>query len=129
MELVGGRPSTPGIKRNAELNAQVISRKWYPSPRPAVDSTVSVVNGLHRANGSGEFQSGAITITAATRFLETLVMSHATLHDTETTATQLFSDGAREYVFTARTHEEGDPELVTFGGDDTTFNTDPVVTW
>jgi len=90
---------TPGIKDDQELNAQVISRRWYPLPKPAADSTVSIVNGLHRVNGTGEFQSGAITITSATRYIETLVMSDADEYETKTEAIQLFSDGAREFIF------------------------------
>jgi len=94
---------TPGSKDDQELNTQVISRRWYPSPKPSVDSTISVVNGLHRANGMEEFQSGAITITSATKYIETLVMSDVDEYETKTEAIQLFSDGAIEFIFEAWT--------------------------
>jgi len=100
-----GYPRTPGERDGQPLNSQVISRRWYPRPKPAVDSTISVVDGLHRTNTTPVFQSGAITVTAATRWIETLVMSHATEYETKTEATQLFSGGG-SVVFTAKTMED-----------------------
>lgn len=97
----GGKlPSTPGEETSQEFNVQVLSRRWYPSPKPAIGSTISVVGGLHSANG-GALQSGAITITAATRYLNVMVMSHATLYLESTEATVLW--GANSAVFTATT--------------------------
>jgi len=114
--LVGNYPSSPGSKSNQELNAQVISRRWYPRTKPAVGSTISVVNGLHCTNTTPTMQSGAITITAATRWIQTLVMSDADEYETATEATQLFSGGG-EYVFTATTEAAPPLEDVSFQGD------------
>jgi len=119
---VGGKNSgyatTPGSKSDQELNAQVISRRWYPRPKLAVGSTISVVNGLHCTNTTPVMQSGAITITAATRWIQTLVMSDADEYETETEATQLFSGGG-SVVFTATTRamNEDDHTFITDGGD------------
>jgi hypothetical protein len=96
--------TTPGAKYDQELNDQVLSRKWYPRPKPAVGSTISIVNGLHAANG-GTLQSGAITVDAATRYIQTMVMSDSDEYEAKTEATQLFSDGARSFVFEAWTRE------------------------
>jgi len=130
---VGGKNSgyqpTPGSKTGQELNQQITSRRWYPRPKPAVGSTISVVNGLHSTNTTPTMQSGAITITAATRWIQTLVMSDADEYETATEATQLFSGGG-SVIFTATT--KVDPATlsdVTFGGDSVTFDGDTAVMW
>jgi len=96
----GIRPDSPGLKANQALNAQVISRRWCPHPRPAPSTNVAIINGLYRLNGSGNFVSPGTTWGTA-KFIETLVMSDADENNKVTEATQLI--GGVEYIFTAIT--------------------------
>lgn len=51
----GGYPGSPGTKSGLELNAPVTSRKWRPSPKPASDAPVSVIDCIYRFDGEGAF--------------------------------------------------------------------------
>ena len=51
----GGLATSPGTKTGLELNAPVTSRKWRPSPKPASDAPVSVIDCIYRFDGEGEF--------------------------------------------------------------------------
>jgi hypothetical protein len=98
-----GFPSTPGIKVNQELNAQVRSRRWKPSPTPVSGATVSIINGLYRLDGTGDFVSPGTT-WGTSRYIETLVMSDSDEYEKNTTAIQLV--GGVEYNFVAQTKAE-----------------------
>jgi len=85
------------------ISPKVISRRWRPSPRPLSADNVSVIDGLYRLDGTGEFVSPGSQWGSA-RYIETLVMSDADEYETSTTATQIIA--GVEYVFTATTRAE-----------------------
>jgi hypothetical protein len=111
-----GYPPTPGTKTGQELNVQVLSRKWYMKPKPAIGVTISVVNGLHSVNG-GTLQSGAITIDANSRYLQTMVMSDADEYLKDSEATVLISGGGGSLVFTATTRADTVQAILAQDGD------------
>jgi len=119
--VVHGLARTPGSKYDQIRNDQVISRKWAPSPRPPSDASVSIINGLFRFDGEGDFIAGP-EVWGDSRYIETLVMSHATEYETATSAIQFI--GGVEYTFTATTMVDPvipDGEAVLFGGDSAIF--------
>lgn len=108
----GKLPKTPGTKTGLELNAPVTSRKFCPSPRPASDAAVSVINCLWRKDGTGSFTGDSGTWETA-KFVELYMLADSDEYNKDATGICFIGGVQYDFVVTTRS-EDVIPDAIVF---------------